>query len=235
MDNQQFRKVMCIYKIVNKLNDKVYIGSTTNFYQRIVSHITDLTNRKHYNSQLQMSWDQSGKDNFYFEILEIVDDESFLPFAELYYIEKYRRIAGVFNINNPLNEKEIINSRMEKSKNKTNPKITDDMIRDTILRQFDLKINEFKESINKGKMLEFSKLSEYITKRLDLVGFNIKNVENVLIEILRNQYGLSVYNFESPTYDRHILNKYGIFNFKKTIISKDLAKKIASEMPHYNH
>jgi hypothetical protein len=234
LENKQLKKVMCIYKIVNKLNDKVYIGSTTNFYQRIMSHISDLTNRKHYNTKLQMSWDECGKDNFYFEIIEFVDDESFLPFAELYYIEKYRRIAGVYNINNPLDEKELLKNRFA-TKNQNNSKITDDLIRETILRQFDLTINEFKDKINKGGFLEFSKLSDYIMKRIDLVGFNVKNVENVLIDILRSQYGLSVYNFESPSYDKHILNQHGIFNFKKTIINKELAKKITSEMPNFKH
>ncbi len=62
----------CIYQIRNKINNKIYIGSTQklNPYRRKGEHFSTLNNNKHRNTHLQKSWNKYGEENFVFEILE---------------------------------------------------------------------------------------------------------------------------------------------------------------------
>lgn len=59
-----------IYKIINKLNGKYYVGRTTNFEERWLKHKSDLIKNRHHNDILQRSWNKYGADNFEFIIVE---------------------------------------------------------------------------------------------------------------------------------------------------------------------
>lgn len=59
-----------IYQIRNIINNKVYIGSTSDFKRREKDHLHDLEANKHHSYHLQKSYNKYGKDNFIFEILE---------------------------------------------------------------------------------------------------------------------------------------------------------------------
>lgn len=61
-----------IYKIVNAINGKVYVGSSVNLYNRIKNHFITLNNKNHHNNHLQKAYNKYGEENFYFEIIEIV-------------------------------------------------------------------------------------------------------------------------------------------------------------------
>lgn len=63
-----------IYKITNKINDKFYIGSSMNLDNRIYRHKNELKNNSHKNKHLQAAYNKYGKENFHFEVLEILDD-----------------------------------------------------------------------------------------------------------------------------------------------------------------
>jgi group I intron endonuclease len=63
-----------VYKILNKVNNKIYIGSTNNFKRRETEHFRNLKNNKHENSYLQSAYNKHGKDNFMFEIIEETSD-----------------------------------------------------------------------------------------------------------------------------------------------------------------
>jgi len=68
-----------IYKILNKVNGKFYIGSTKNAKVRWYQHKYSLNNNKHINNHLQNAWNKYGKDSFDFIILEenIPSDKKF--------------------------------------------------------------------------------------------------------------------------------------------------------------
>ena len=45
-----------IYKIENKENGKVYIGSSKNIEKRWEAHEVGLKNKRHHNAKLQHAW-----------------------------------------------------------------------------------------------------------------------------------------------------------------------------------
>jgi group I intron endonuclease len=67
-----------IYVIKNLLNNKIYIGSATNFKNRWKAHKSHLSNGKHHSIYLQRAWDKYGEANFLFEILELVDKDELI-------------------------------------------------------------------------------------------------------------------------------------------------------------
>lgn len=84
----------CIYKIQNKINNKVYIGSASGHYRRKAQHYYMLRRNIHFNKHLQSSWNKYGESNFKFEILEFVDNYDLIILREEYYI-------NLFNAANP--------------------------------------------------------------------------------------------------------------------------------------
>jgi len=62
-----------IYRIVNIINEKSYIGSSVNLKNRKKAHFIDLKKGKHCNNYLQKSYDKYGLDNFKWEIIENVE------------------------------------------------------------------------------------------------------------------------------------------------------------------
>lgn len=75
-----------IYKIINKINNKIYIGSAKNIKQRLKNHKTCLINNKHCNEYLQLSFNKYGNDCFIFEIIEYCEIEKLVE-REQYYID----------------------------------------------------------------------------------------------------------------------------------------------------
>lgn len=60
-----------VYKILNLVNGKFYIGSTAwNFHRRWRIHRNHLRLNKHPNQHLQNSWNKYSEQNFQFEIIE---------------------------------------------------------------------------------------------------------------------------------------------------------------------
>lgn len=64
-----------IYKILNKVNNKFYIGSTNNYKNRWSAHKWKLNNNKHENKHLQGAWNIYGKENFDFSIVEKCEED----------------------------------------------------------------------------------------------------------------------------------------------------------------
>lgn len=89
-----------VYQIKNHRNDKIFVGSTPNF--KTLNGIKFMLDTKGYttNNELQKDWNQYGKDDFTFDILE-----------------KLKR-----NNNNPyFNEKEALKELEEKWLEKLQP------------------------------------------------------------------------------------------------------------------
>jgi len=62
-----------IYKIVNKVDGKYYVGSSKNIRKRWVEHKRRLLNNDHHNDHLQNTFNKHGIDIFDFMLVELVD------------------------------------------------------------------------------------------------------------------------------------------------------------------
>lgn len=78
-----------IYKITNILNEKVYVGSSTNIKLRWMCHKSYLFRHVHYNLHLQCSWDKYGENYFIFTIIEECEFD-ILNIREEYWIEELK-------------------------------------------------------------------------------------------------------------------------------------------------
>jgi len=91
--------VQGIYKITNKINGKVYIGSSNKVNIRWNNHKSSLRNNRHANEHLQRSWNRYGEESFIFEIIEAVEDDSQLLIREQFYIDFYKSHDYIFGYN----------------------------------------------------------------------------------------------------------------------------------------
>lgn len=78
---------MVIYKIINLVNNKIYVGSTKDFNRRIKTHFRLLESNNHHSNKLQNSFNKYGIDSFETQIIEEIDDENKLIDREQYWID----------------------------------------------------------------------------------------------------------------------------------------------------
>ena len=87
-----------IYKILNTVNNKYYIGSTEEYFIiRWYNHINALRRGTHKNTHLQNAWNKYKENSFSFEILEICDKANCL-FREQLYLDKHNS-KNTYNMN----------------------------------------------------------------------------------------------------------------------------------------
>lgn len=79
-------KISGIYQIVNIINNKIYIGSSSFLSLRKSVHFSLLKKNTHYNKHLQSSFNKYGIKNFIFEIIEECSLEQLIE-KEQFYID----------------------------------------------------------------------------------------------------------------------------------------------------
>ena len=86
-----------VYKIINNVNGKIYIGQSINIKARWTDHINTLNRNSSHSVLLQRAWNKYGPDNFTFEILELCSEEM-LDEVESKYINFYNSIKNGYNL-----------------------------------------------------------------------------------------------------------------------------------------
>ena len=116
-----------IYKIVNKINGKFYLGSSVNFKKRKEKHLRDLKKNTHHSILLQRAYNKYGIENFEFEFIEecenILEREQelldLIDFSKSYNVSRFSsegdRICG-----NP--NESIIRAKIKESNKLSRPK-----------------------------------------------------------------------------------------------------------------
>lgn len=75
LDYKETPRPMGVYQIVNKKNNKIYVGSSLNLPGKFNSNRFQLELQSHYNKELQEDWNLYGADSFIFEVLENIDPQ----------------------------------------------------------------------------------------------------------------------------------------------------------------
>jgi len=96
MDNKPV--VGIIYKITNKVNNKVYIGQTSrNLETRLKQHIADAKNNR-YNSLLHKAMNKYGFEKFDSCVIEKCYTKKELEEMEFHYIMQFKSFGEVYNL-----------------------------------------------------------------------------------------------------------------------------------------
>lgn len=84
-----------IYKIVNTVNDKLYIGKTESSLEiRFGAHVRDSKRRSSENRPLYRAFNKYGADKFYIELIEFTD---FPEEREIFWIDYYNTYRKGYN------------------------------------------------------------------------------------------------------------------------------------------
>ena len=101
-----------IYKITNKINNKVYIGKSKNISRRWHEHIKSLELGLHHSYKLQEDWNKYGVINFTFEVIEICKKEDLNILEEKHIFGNDSLFSG-YNVRN---EGQLVNTKNMNSK-----------------------------------------------------------------------------------------------------------------------
>jgi group I intron endonuclease len=86
-----------VYRWVNIVNGKSYIGSSAQIHRRRNEHIRKLSKQKHENPKLQNAWNKYGPDAFEFEMLTFCPEEDLL-WQEQLAINTFDAVKNGYNI-----------------------------------------------------------------------------------------------------------------------------------------
>lgn len=78
-----------IYKIINVVNNKFYVGSAVDFKRRKTRHFSELRTGKHNNRYLQNAWDKYGEQAFVFVVVEELQLDADLLAAENVWLKEH--------------------------------------------------------------------------------------------------------------------------------------------------
>jgi group I intron endonuclease len=87
-----------IYKIINVVNNKFYVGSAVDFKRRKARHFSELRNGRHNNRHLQAAWGKYGEQAFVFVVVEQLATDADLLAAENVWLKEHVGKDYCYNI-----------------------------------------------------------------------------------------------------------------------------------------
>lgn len=87
-----------IYKIINVVNNKFYVGSTVDLKRRKARHFSELRTGKHNNRHLQAAWVKYGEQAFVFVVVEEIAVDADLLAAENRWLKEHVGKDYCYNI-----------------------------------------------------------------------------------------------------------------------------------------
>lgn len=87
-----------IYKIINLVNNKFYIGSSVNLKRRRIAHFAALRHNRHRNAHLQAAWNKYGESSFVFAVVEEVPEDTDLLAVEDSWLEAHVGTPHCYNL-----------------------------------------------------------------------------------------------------------------------------------------
>ena len=106
-NNEEYSLKSGVYKITNKINGRIYIGSAKEFKQRCKQHRIGLIKKKHRNKFLQADFNKCGEDSFVFEVIEVVEgpQENRLLVEQAYIKNYYDQQKQCYNLARYVNKR----------------------------------------------------------------------------------------------------------------------------------
>lgn len=86
-----------IYQIVNKVNKKIYVGSSVNLHRRRIDHLTSLSRGTHDNSYLQRAFNKE-PDAFEFFVVEYIAEDDLILIEQQYLDILWDNCVNCYNI-----------------------------------------------------------------------------------------------------------------------------------------
>jgi group I intron endonuclease len=93
----EVKKCPGVYSIKNLINNKVYVGRTSNLKERKYGHFQKLKTNKHPNKKLQYAFNKYGDTNFIFEVLSYCSREESCD-KEIWWITELDAIKNGYNV-----------------------------------------------------------------------------------------------------------------------------------------
>lgn len=87
-----------IYKIINLVNNKFYVGSAVDLKRRKARHFSELRTGRHNNRHLQAAWVKYGEQAFIFVVVEEVSPDADLLAAENVWLKEHVGKEHCYNI-----------------------------------------------------------------------------------------------------------------------------------------
>ncbi len=209
-----------IYIIKNLVNNKVYIGKSKNIVRRFYQHKYDLKNNnfRKENEYFINAYNKYGKENFKYEILELLPlDENLVAERELYWVEKYNsdnRLYG-YNLRKDSSTKMIVHPE-------TSLKISNRLKKEW---SSGIRKNHSKKLANNWKLTpDRNKIqSDIMRNNLTKYSYNLYTLDDIFIENCdyKKLKDLGLKGFISALYQYKIRNKIITkLKYKNYIIEK---------------
>lgn len=181
LEEQKYKNDIGIYKIINLINGKVYIGQTKEkFQRRFWLHRWKLRNNSHDNTHLQRAWNKYGENNFVFEVIEVLTEED-IDEREKFWIQYYRNKTGCYSIQDggqPVNLNKYVS---EESRKKTGEKNRQRMLGSKLSEETKKKMSETrKNKFIKTKTQKITPEQAKKIKEMLIEGFTPKEIMNEL-------------------------------------------------------
>lgn len=169
-----------VYCILNKVNNKRYIGRTVSFKNRTKEHKSKLRNNKHANDFLQLDWNKYGEENFAFIVIEeltcsIEDADN----REIYWIQQYDSLNSKVGYNDK--EGGIYGSLTEHTKDKLSnhrkgKRLSQEARNKMSITRTGMKLSEETKAkignAHRGKVVSKETISKMLANRPDMSGEN---------------------------------------------------------------
>ncbi|MCK9198571.1 MAG: GIY-YIG nuclease family protein [Bacilli bacterium] len=213
-----------IYCIRNIINDKVYIGQTSDFEKRKKEHIKKLNINLHHNKHLQYSWNKYGGDNFVFEILkDNIDIKEINDIEKLYILLfqtnnsdfGYNLTEGGDGVKGYKHSEEIIENMKRTRKNrigyfkdKKHTQEAKNNIREYAIENNNMKNKNHTEETKKKISLKMKETSKERRKNNFVLQEQINNVKNLLKKGLTQMEISKILGIPQPKISLIKNNKY---------------------------
>ena len=217
-----------VYEIVNKINNKRYVGCSKDIEKRWSEHFKMLTKNKHHSIKLQGAWNKHGKDSFDFNVLELCKFEDIF-IVESSYINKFDSMKNGYNMVEGVVIKNTLRTKNNVKKNK-------------YYFTFKNEVDDFVSNFEDIKELYTLDICPYDYNNLHLNPFNKTKTPKRIIKFV-NMLPLLLYNLkrlkndnESVYYIQHInyldkhITRYDLVEFN--IIK---GKTYKNNKRNYNH